>query len=370
VCRPLRHTECACYLCRDNVQENMLMPKPLELSETPRIVIVRLSAIGDVIHAMPVASALRKRFPKAFLTWIGAEPSAELLRGHEAIDELIVLPRRWLRSPRRIWELRRCLHAWKLDLAIDAQGLAKSAIAAWLSGARRRIGFGDQWGREGSRWLYTDRVQTKSEHTVDRTLELLRPLGIERPAVRFAVPEGDPERQAAARFLREAEINGPYAVVHSGAGWPSKRWLPERFAAVAEHLGRAWRLPVMVVWAGNEERQLAERIVAGSNGNAHLAPPRNLRELAALSRRARLFVSADSGPLHLAAAVGTPCVGLYGPFPVARHGPYGPQHRAIQKMTIQGTTWQRRRAPPEVMGSIDVASVCAACDEILGRKDK
>jgi len=343
------------------------MSKPFEVPNSPRILIVRLSAIGDVIHALPLASSLRERFPRAFIAWLGTDPSAQLLRQHEAIDELIVLPRRWLASLGQVWELRRRLRAWKLDAVIDAQGLAKSAIAALLSGARRRIGFGDHWGREGSRWLYTDRVLTTTEHTVDRTLELLRPLGIERPTVRFAVPEGEPERHAVARILHETKVEGQYAVIHSGAGWASKRWIPERFAAVAQHLGRAWGLPAIVVWAGEEERRLAERIVERSDGNARLAPPRNLRELAALSRRARLFVSADSGPLHLAAAVGTPCVGLYGPFPVERHGPYGAHHLAVQKMTMKGTTSQRRHAPPEVMGSIDVDSVCAACGEILRR---
>ena len=157
------------------------MSEPIALSSSPRILIVRLSAVGDVIHAMPLANALRQRFPQAFLAWAAANPAASLLAGHKAIDELIVLPRRWLRSPSEVLRLRRRLRALRFDVAIDAQGLAKSAIAAWLSGARRRIGFGDQWGRELSRWFHTDQVYTKTKHTVDRTLELIEPLG-NRPA--------------------------------------------------------------------------------------------------------------------------------------------------------------------------------------------
>ncbi len=348
------------------------MPKPFHLSETPRILIVRLSAVGDVIHAMPLANALRERFPKAFLTWVASNPAATLLQGHEALDELIVVGRRWLKSPREVLNLRRRLRALRFNVAIDGQGLTKSAIAAWLSGAPRRIGFGDHWGREISQWFYTDRVHTKTKHTVDRTLELVEPLGIVRPVVRFQVPIAQPERDAAARTLRELGIEGPFAIINAGAGWPSKLWPPERFSAVAGHLGRQWRLPSIVVWAGQQERTRAEAIVAGSGGQARLAPATTLRELAALAQQARMFVSSDTGPLHLAVAVGTPCVGLYGPWPAEENGPYGPGHVVIQKMAIRGPaserSFERRHASREFMESIDVPSVCAACDEVLGRK--
>jgi len=346
----------------------MSMPKPFDLSETPRILIARLSAVGDVIHAMPLANALRERFPRAFLAWVAANPAATLLEGHEALDELIVLPRRWMKSLHSILELRRRLRAMRFDVAIDAQGLAKSAIAAWLSGAPRRIGYGDQWGREMSRWFHTDLITTKTKHTVDRTLELIEPLGIVRPAVHFRVPLAGPEREAAAAILREAGIEGRFAIINAGAGWSSKLWPTDRFAAVARHLGRQWSLPVLVVWAGAEERAMAEAIVAGSEAQARLAPPTTLRELAAVSQRAEIFVSSDTGPIHLAVAVGTPCVGLYGPWPAEGHGPYGPGHVVLQKMTIYGTSSQRRRAPRDLMEAIDVPSVCAGCDQILSRK--
>jgi len=343
------------------------MPAPPRLSDSPRILIVRLSAIGDVIHAMPLAAALRQRFPSAYLAWVSAYPAATLLEGHEALDEVIVVGRRWLRSPRAIFGLRRRLRALRLDVAIDAQGLTKSAVAAWLSGAPRRIGFGDHWGREISRWFYTDLVLTKTKHTVDRTLELIEPLGIVRPPVRFQIPLTESEREAADRMLADLEIEPPLAIINAGASRPSKIWPPDRFGAVAQHLGRQWRLPSLVVWAGREERALAERIVANSEGRACLAPPTTLRELAALCQRARIFVSSDTGPLHLAVAVGTPCVGLYGPWPAEENGPYGPGHAVVQKMAIYGPSSRRRRASSVLMEAIDVPSVCEACDEILRR---
>jgi lipopolysaccharide heptosyltransferase I len=329
--------------------------------------IVRLSAIGDVIHGMPLACALRRRFPAALLAWVVEERAAALLRGHEALDELITLPQGWLKSPGTVWRLVRRLRAMKFETAIDVQGLTKAAIVAWLSGAGRRIGLGNPWGRELSQWLNTELVDTTAEHAVDRTLQLLLPLGIDPPEVRFQVPELPPDRVAAEEMIRQAGLEGGFAIINPGAGWPSKLWPTERYAAVAGHLGRTWGLPTVVVWAGEKERILAEEVVARSDGHAQVAPPTTLTELAALARRSRLFIGSDTGPLHLAAAVGTPCVGLYGPWPAKRHGPYGPRNIALQKMFFEGPTRARRNAPPKFMEAIHVELVCGACDQILKR---
>jgi lipopolysaccharide heptosyltransferase I len=336
-------------------------------AKSPRILIVRLSAIGDVIHGMPLACALRERFPQALITWVVEERAAEVLRGHQALDDLIVLPRGWLKSPPTVWRLRRRLRAARFDVALEAQGLIKAAIAAWLSGARRRIGFGGRWGRELSPWLNTELVDASDRHAIQRYLALLEPLGIYSPAVRFQVPECGTDARIAAAVLEELGLGDRFAIVNVGAGWPSKLWPAARWAAVAAHLGRAWTLPSLVVWGNAEERQRAEEVVLGSAGHARLAPKMTLGQLAALARRASLFLGSDTGPLHLAAAVGTPCVGLYGPWPAEKHGPYGPQHVVLQKMRLEGSTRQRRHAPPVYMEAIDVADVCDACRQILTR---
>ena len=333
--------------------------------QSPRILIVRLSAIGDVIQSMPIACALRERFPKAFLAWAVESHAGQLLRGHEALDELITLPRGWLKSPGGVWRLRRLLRGRRFDMAIEAQGLTKAAIVAWLSGAARRIGFGVPWGRELSRWLNTETVATPGPHIVQRNMQLLRPLGIESPAVRFQAPEHPEDRQAAERIIRQAGLESGFAIINGGAGWPSKLWPADRYAAVAAHLGTAWKLAVLVVWAGDKEKETGQRIVAGSQGHARLAPTTTLTELAALARRAKTFIGSDTGPLHLAAAVGTPCVGLYGPWSREVHGPYGLQHIALQKAHFVGSTRQRRAAPPQVMEAISIEDVCAASDRIL-----
>lgn len=343
------------------------MPGVLTGLSPQRVLVVRLSAIGDVIHSLPVACALREAFPHCAVGWVVESRAAALLRGHPAIDELVEVPRGFLKSPGYLWQLRRRLRQWHPDVAIDVQSLSKSAVVAWLSGARWRIGFARPQGREIAPWLDRVLVQPKAVHVVEQYLELLEPLGIRRPAVRFGIPELLGEAEAAAAWIEQYGLGGGFAVLNAGSGWPSKQWPSERFAALACHLGEVWRLPSLVVWSGEGERRLAEAIVGGAGGHARLAPATSLRELAALVRRARLFVSSDTGPLHLAAALGTPCVGLYGPWPAERNGPYGPQHIAIQKIRFEGTTRQRRMAPASLMEAIDVVTVCQACDALLER---
>jgi lipopolysaccharide heptosyltransferase I len=332
--------------------------------KSPRILLVRLSAIGDVIHGMPIAAAVRRHFPRAFLAWAVEERAAPLLEGHPAIDERIVLSRGWLRSPAKVWHLQRRLKSFAFDTAIDAQGLTKSAAVAWLSGARRRIGMRGRWGRELSRWLNNTLVNTDDLHAIERGLKLLEPLGIGSPEVEFQLPESPANGNAADGTIRQLGLEGGFVLLISGAGWPSKLWPVDRYAAVANYLGRKWNLTSLLIWGSDAERSRAEEIAAASAGCALLAPRVTLLELAALARRARFAVGSDTGPLHLVAAVSTRCIGLYGPWPADKHGPYGPQHINLQKMCLGGTTHQRRHAPAIYMEAIDVATVCAACDRM------
>jgi lipopolysaccharide heptosyltransferase I len=341
------------------------------MSRNPRVLIVRLTAIGDVLHGLPVLCALREGFPEAEIGWIVEGRAGCLLEGHPALDRLIAIPRLWLKSPSTVRRVRREMREFAPEITIDVQGLSRSALAAWLSGARRRIGFGCEKGREVSRWFNTELVRSTASHIVDANLELLRPLGIERPRVRFDLPEMDDDRRSCEQILSRLGQSSPFALVNVGAGWPSKLWRMDRYAAVARHLGRRHGVPTIVAWAGAEERAAAEQVVAESGFCALPAPGTSLRELAALCRRATLFIGSDTGPLHLAAAVGTPCVGLYGPVPAQRNGPYGPQHIALQKATPEGHCLRsRRKAPRTLMDAITVDDVCAACDKILDRNTR
>jgi ADP-heptose:LPS heptosyltransferase len=218
--------------------------------------------------------------------------------------------------------------------------------------------------------LNNELVRAQADHVVDGYLELLRPLGIVSPQVEFRIPEDVAARASMAAFEDRDLAGQPLAVINPAASWASKMWPIARYGEVARHLGQRHGMRCVVAWYGAVERGWAEEIVAGSAGHAILAPPTKLHELAALARQARLFVSSDTGPLHLAAAVGTPCVGLYGTTRVARCGPYGQQHIALQAFYQDGTSRQRRAADNLAMQAITVQQVCQACDEVLERNGR
>jgi lipopolysaccharide heptosyltransferase I len=310
------------------------------VSAEPRhVVLVRLSSVGDVVHGLPVAAALRARWPRCRLTWLAERREGVLLRGHPAIDTVIEIDTRgWRRrgpaglgaGVAAVLALRRRARASGVDVAIDLQGLLKSAVLVAASGARRRIGFARRFCREPLSALFTNRRVTPpadARHVVEQNLALLEPLGIDAPEVRFTLPVDAAAETKLAAFFAAAglEPRGRVALLVPGAARPEKRWPPERFAALARAL-RPERIAVVVVWGPGEEpvaRAIAE------DGGARLAPPTDLLELLALLRRAGVVVGGDTGPLHLAAAMNTPVVGLYGPTNPRRNGPYGQFDRCV-----------------------------------------
>jgi ADP-heptose:LPS heptosyltransferase len=183
--------------------------------------------------------------------------------------------------------------------------------------------------------------------------------------VRFDVPLHASAEQSLAPLLRQSRLADGFAVINPGAGWPTKLWPPERLGKIAYLLGQVAGVPSGVVWAGQEERRWAEQIVSAAPPHAVLAPATNLLELAVLMRRARLFVGSDTGPLHLAAAVETPCVGIYGPTRPEECGPYGAGHRTCQAFYQGGGSRARRLGTNEAMRAVTVESVWHACRDLL-----
>lgn len=336
------------------------------ISERPRILICRLSAVGDSILTLPVLCALRARFPGAFLGWVVQEGAASLLRNHKSLDRTIVVKSGWMSSLKEIRCLRRELRALEFDIAIDVQSLTKSAVAAWLSSARQRVGFAPPQGRELAPWFNRTLIKATKTHVVDRYLELLKPLGIENPSVSFEVPEDSVAKAAVDRLLQEAGIRGPFAVFSPGAGWPSKIWPADRYRPLSEHLHKRYGLKTVVLWSGEQERVWAESIVAGCEQYRIVAPRTTLPELAAFLKRAELFVGPDTGPLHLAVAVGTSSVALFGPTDEAICGPYGTGHIVVRATEVSGISM--RSASDEAIRAITVEAVARACDDMLERK--
>jgi lipopolysaccharide heptosyltransferase I len=346
-----------------------IAPLPSSADGSPRILIVRLSAIGDVIHGIPVLCALRDAIPHAFIAWVAEGTAGDLLDGHTALDELVRVPRRWWKSPRAMWSLRQRLHALRFDTAIDLQCLTKSALAARLSGAPRRIGKSGPDGRELSRLLHNEFVAAGGRHVIEHYLAMLRPLEIKSPAVRFDLPEHPAAARMADEVLRFLEFpQRSFAILNPGAGWPSKVWPAERYGELARELAATHAMRSLVVWCGDAERKSAEAIVGTSGGKARLAPATNMNELAALCRRAGLFVGSDTGPMHLAVAVGTPTVSLHGPSRAEWCGAYGPHCATVQARYEDGSSFQRRKADDSAMRAITVDMVAEACEMVLAQR--
>ncbi len=335
---------------------------------SPRILITRLSAIGDCILTMPLAVALRQAFPNALLAWAVEGVAGTMIEPHPAVDLALRLPRQFTRSAAALWQLRQRLLALHFDVAIDPQSLTKSALVAWLSGARRRIGFARPVGRELAPWLHTELVTSRRTHVVDRYLELLQPLGTAASSVRFDFPRLESSDTAMGAALQKLQLDRPFAVLNPGAGWESKRWPAERFAEVARQLDRAWNLASVVVWAGPQEQAWAEQIAGLAPNAALVAPSTTLLELAALLRQAVLFVGSDTGPLHMAAAVGTPCIGIYGPTRPQDCGPYGAGHQTVQAWYQGGSSRQRRQGANDAMRDVPASGVIDACGRVLASR--
>ena len=302
-----------------------------------KFLIVRLGALGDIVHAIPVAAALRHAFPGARIDWLVSA------KHHEVLDLVPVIDRRLVVNDRggsaggatmfaAVRELRRT----RYDAAIDLQGLIKSAAMARMSGAARVIGFSTRHLRERlARPFYTEvydpgggvmRDRTSDRHVVHLNLGLLRAIGIDAGAVEFPIDESPSE---IARSLRQ-ETGGRYALLNPGAAWPNKRWPTARLAVVAAALAERHGLRSVVIW-GPGEQDLAREVVAAAGGAAVLSPATAIADLVALARGAAVMVSGDTGPTHIAAAVGTPLVGIYGPTRPERNGPWRPADVTVSR---------------------------------------
>ena len=331
----------------------------------PRILISRMSAVGDTILTLPVACALRQAFPRAHLAWVVEEKSAGVVQGHECLDEVITLQRGWFTSPRGILEARQKLRAGRFEVGIDCQGTTKSSLACWLSKAKQRIGYRGKYASELSPFFNNQLVAPKSTHLADRSRELLSPLGIIDPPVEWKYPLAPEATRRAVAYAQSNDLQNGFAVINPGASWNSKLWTMPHFGAVARYLGETHGLPTVVVWGSDQEQAWAKEIVAAGAGHCRMAPRTSLAELAALLRVARLFVGSDTGPLHLAVAVGTPTIGLHGVTLPQDSGPYGPPHIALQVRYDGGTRRQRRQADNSAMKLITPKMVAAACDTLL-----
>jgi lipopolysaccharide heptosyltransferase I len=335
-----------------------------------RILIIRLSAVGDTILNLPILCALRNRFPDSQIGWVVSSGAADLLRNHECLDRLFVLTKEDQSTPLRYLTFLRLVRDWRPEVTLDAQGLTKSALIAWFSGANQRFGLASSEfeGRELSTWLNNRIITPTSPHVIDRGLALLEGLGIRQPTIEYRVPEDTPTATQVAGQATELGLSHPWAMINVGAGWPSKIWPAERYATVAKHLHQKWNLKSLIAWGGNKELAMANDVASLALDAAVVAPKTTLMELANWIRRSSLFIGSDTGPMHLAVAVNTPTVGLIGPMPAERVGPRGPFHATVQNASLPPELRHARKSECGPMLSISVDEVCAACDRVLESK--
>jgi lipopolysaccharide heptosyltransferase I len=350
-----------------------------------RILLVRLGALGDIIHALPVAAALRDAFPSARIDWLVSAKHRAILDCVPVIDRRLVLerpasaekrsPRRrfydeadepvggrgaWRRIALAIGELRESDY----DIAFDLQGLIKSAVLARSSGARRVVGFPTTHLRE--RWAHVFYSETceppAGVHVTDKNLALLGAVGLHNVAKRFPLEAKDSD---AVADVRKSVGGARFALMNPGAGWPNKRWPPEWFASLADKLRTARGIETVVLWGPGEET-LARHVVEVSRDAARLAPQTEVADIIGLSRAAAVFISGDTGPLHIAAAVGTPVVGIYGPTNAARNGPWHPSDESVSRYAECRCHYRRRcRLETCCLLDITVDQVMAAVERRL-----
>ena len=337
------------------------------MSNPQRILLIRLSALGDVVHALPVASALRETFPGARIDWVVDDRHREILDLVPVIDECIVFNSRGASAWQRAVEVIRGLRRGRYDVAIDVQGLVKSAFLARASHAIRVIGFPGAHLRErAARLFYTETHDPgDARHVIEKNLRLLAPLGVPDDRIQFPIEVPPSTVPAAVRKELGIGESACFALLNPGAAWPNKRWPPERFGAVAAWLQRRHALPSAVIWGPGDEH-LAADVASASAGTARLAPRTSIADLVALARAATLMISGDTGPLHIAAAVGTPVVGIYGPTSEARNGPWSTDDVTVSRFSACRCHHRRRcRASRWCLGDVSVAEVTSAADHRL-----
>lgn len=348
----------------------------------PNILIVRLSSMGDVIHTMVAVSALRQAFPPATIGWVIEERWAELLCARSAprcgppsplrplVDTVHVLnSKTWRRNPfadetwREIAAIIRQLRAARYEIAVDFQGAIRSALVARWSGAPLIYGFA-QPRENASSMFYTRQVQARGAHVIEQNLSLAIAVQGQEPHAAVSAPPfpRDELAESACRKKLEAKEMREYAILNPGAGWGAKQWPAERYGRVAKALAEISGIRSLINFGPGEEG-LARDAEAASQGAATSCST-SLSELIAITRNARLFIGGDTGPMHLAAALRIPVVGIFGPTDPARNGPFGTRC-VVLRNPDSITSHARRKSADEGMLEITSEHVIAAALQLL-----
>ena len=345
-----------------------------------KVLIVRLSSLGDVIHTLPAVDLLKKNFSGCDLTWVVERNAANLLQGYPGIDRLIVSNRSlWFRNFRfsaidsifnDVRDLIRQLRTESYDIAIDFQGLLKSSVLIGIVRSRRKIGY--QNSRELSSLFYTEKVPPSSfkDHAIKRHMGLLRYLGINDSPPVFNCFFSDDDEVRADGILDAVGLDAgcPIVVFHTSAVWPTKIWPIEKAAGLCDMLQNNIHCQVLLTGAMQEKINTDKIIRLTKTHVRNIAGMTTLKELSCIISRASLVVSMDSGPMHLACASGTPVVSIFGPTSPDRTGPFGPSDTVIRRELQCSPCYNRRKCPyghHSCMRDIEVEDVYKVCSNYL-----
>ncbi len=350
-----------------------------------KILIVKLSAIGDLIHTLPALNALRARYPRATIHWLVEAAAAPLIQGHPALDRIWVCRRKqWIQAIRsgdpaarrqalaQFRDLVGALRGMRFDWVIDFQHLLKSGFWVALCRGREKIGFDRGLAHmEGSYLFLNRRIPPVSMeiHALKRNLLLLEALGVPCESIAYHIPLEPADKEAAEQLLGESGMDATAVRIgiHPITPWLTKQWQPEKFAGLADALIGQYRAGV-VFTGGPADRGAIQAIQARMrHPSANLAGKTSLKSLAALYRRLQTVVTVDSGPMHLAVAMGRPVVALFGPTAPWRTGPYGPGHQIIRPDLSCAPCFKRHCHSRACMAAISVEAVLAGVRQVLNR---
>ena len=345
-----------------------------------RVLMVRLSSIGDTILTTPLLAAIRDSSPDTEVDWVVGQKSREIVEMCEGVSRIFTFPKVYgprmaVRNPAGAVEFVRVLRGLQAemrerdyDLALDVQGLLKSGLAIGISGARMKMGWSRPWAREFS-WLFTD-VQLpmrNSCHVVDSWLDLTRAAGFREKEVRFPLRVPEHALREARAFLDGVRSDGPVVVINVGASKQEKCWQPASFGRLAEMIRRDAGAVTVFCWGNVWEREMAEEAARQSGGAGVVSFPTSLFTLAALVRLCDAYVGADTGPTHLAAALGTPAVALFGVTNPRRVAPYGQEDRVITRYCGPVDGVKVADADASAMAGITPEEVYERLRPLLGR---
>jgi 3-deoxy-D-manno-octulosonic-acid transferase/heptosyltransferase-1 len=345
------------------------------------ILIVKLSAIGDVIHTLPALNAVRNYYPNANITWLVEEDAAPLVQGHEALDRVIVSKRkRWLKALRSLSFLNtvqevcgfiKALRDTRYDMILDFQALLKSGILIALARGQRKIGFGKGLEHMEHSYIFLNEhipAVDMEIHALSRGMVLLNAVGIPTNEVEYKLPVSDHDRKNIDELMKQLGINGVKSLVaiNPVAKWETKLWPNKKFAELADMLIDQYDMKI-VFTGGIKDYSIIQAITSSMKGRAiNFAGKTTLTELAALYEKAALVISTDTGPMHLAAAMGTPVVALFGPTAPWRTGPYGRGHQIITAGLECSPCFKRRCETTDCMYQISMDQVLNGVKKVFG----